>query len=75
MTKLLEQAIEAARQLSEEEQDELARMILDIVQDDEVYVLSDEENAAIDEGLAAIERGEYATMDELKALLGKYRRG
>ena len=54
MTRLLEMAVEAARQLSPEEQDELARTILEIVHgaDDDVYVLSDEENAAIDRGLA-----------------------
>ena len=69
-------AVEAARQLSPEEQDELARTILEIVHgaDDDVYVLSDEENAAIDRGLAELERGEYATMDDLQAVLAKYRR-
>ena len=68
-------AVEAARQLSPEEQDELARTILEIVrgEDDEVYVLSDEENAAIDRGLAELDRGEYATMEDLQAVLAKFR--
>lgn len=76
MTKLLEQAIEAARQLSPEEQDELGRMIMEIVSggsDEDVYILSDEENAAIDIGLAQLERGEYVTERELQAVLAKYR--
>jgi hypothetical protein len=76
MTKLLDMAIEAASQLSPEEQDELARTILEIVHggEDEVYVLSDEENAAIDRGLAELEKGHYATMDDLQAVLAKYRK-
>lgn len=75
MTKLLEQAIEAARQLSPEEQDELGRLIMEIVHggsDDEVYVLSDEENEAIDLALAQVERGEFATEEEIEAVLAKY---
>ena len=76
MTKLLELAVEAARHLSPEEQDELARTILEIVHgtEDEVYVLSDEENAAIDRGLAELDEGKYATMDDLQAVLAKYRK-
>jgi predicted transcriptional regulator len=76
MTELLEKAIEAARQLSPEEQDELAQLILEIVQgaDDEVDVLSEEEEAAIDEGLAELERGEFVNEEELAAILTKYHR-
>lgn len=76
MTKLLEMAIEAARQLSPEGQDDLARTILTIVNDEsdgDVYILSDEENTAIDAALAELERGEYATEEDLKAVLTKYR--
>ena len=76
MTKLLEQAIEAARQLSPEEQDELGRLIMEIVHggsDDDVYVLSGEENEAIDLALAQAERGEFATEEEVEAVLAKYR--
>ncbi len=75
MTKLLEMAVEAARQLSPEEQDELARTMLEIVHgaDSEVYVLSDEENAAIDRGLEFADRGEFATEEEVAAIFAKYR--
>lgn len=74
MTQLLELAIDAARQLSPEEQDELARTILEIVHgtSDEIYVLSDEENAAIDEGLAYADRGEFASDEEVRAIFAKY---
>lgn len=76
MTKLLDMAIEAASQLSPEEQDELARTILGIVHrsEDEVYELSEEENAAIDRGLSELEQGRYATMDDLQAVLVRYRK-
>jgi predicted transcriptional regulator len=75
MTKLLEMAVEAAKQLSPEEQDELARTILEIVSgaDDEVYVLSDEENSAIDRRLEFADRGEFATDEEVAAVFAKYR--
>ena len=76
MTRLLEMAVEAARQLSPEEQDELARTILEIVHgaDDDVYVLSDEENAAIDEGLAQADRGEFVSDEEVRALFDRFKR-
>lgn len=74
MTKLLDTAIEAARQLTPAEQDELARTILEIVREarDDVYVLSDEEQAAIEVGRAAAARGEFATDEQVEALLSKY---
>ena len=75
MTRLLELAIEEAKQLSPEEQDKLARTIMDIVHggEDDVYLLSDEDRAAIEEGLAQADRGEFVTEDELNAILNKYR--
>lgn len=76
MTKLLEMAIVAARQLSEKEQDELARTILAIVNDEsdeDVYVLSDEENAAIDRGLEYADRGEFPSDEEVATVFAKYR--
>lgn len=75
MTRLLEMAVEAARQLSPEEQDELARTIMEIVSggSEDVYVLSDEENAAIDEALEQVERGEFATEADIAAVFAKYR--
>jgi predicted transcriptional regulator len=75
MTKLLEMAVEAARQLSPEEQDHLARTIMEIVGggDDGVYLLSEEDRAAIEEGLAEADRGEFVSEQELNAILNKYR--
>jgi len=74
MTKLLELAFEEAKQLSPEEQDELARTIMEIVRGGEdVYVLSEEEEAAIEVGLAEADRGEFASEEEIEAIFAKYR--
>lgn len=75
MTRLLEIAIEAARQLEPAEQDELARAIMEMVNggDEGVYVLSDEERAAVEIGIAQADRGEFATDEEVGALFAKYR--
>ncbi len=67
MTKLLEQAIAKARELSEEEQDSLAAMILSIAESDASRVALDQATeAAIREGLAQAERGEFVP-DEIVA--------
>lgn len=75
MTRLLELAIEEAKQLSPEEQDKLARTIMEIVHGGEegVYVLSEEEEAAIEVGLAEADRGEFASEEEIEAIFAKYR--
>lgn len=74
MTKLLEIAIEAAQQLPPDEQDELARTILEIVVGvaGDVYVLSDEQKAAIKVARDEVARGEFATEEEIEAIFKKY---
>ena len=75
MTKLFEMAIEAARQVSPEEQDEIARTIFDILDTDtDTYVLSADEKAAIERSREAARRGEFATEEQVKAVLSKYSR-
>jgi hypothetical protein len=75
MTKLLEMAVEAARQLSPEEQDHLARTIMEIVGggDGDMSVLSDADRAAVEEGIAEADRDEFVSDRELNAILNKYR--
>ncbi len=76
MTRLLKQAIEAVSRLSAAEQDEIAQMLLEIVRDGDdgdVYVLSDEERAALEHSLEFADRGEFATDDEVQAVFAKYR--
>jgi predicted transcriptional regulator len=64
MTKLLEKAIAKVRELSEEEQDTLAAMILSIAEADAWrFPIDSETEAAIREGLAQAERGEFVPDD------------
>jgi predicted transcriptional regulator len=73
MTKLLEQALAASDKLPAETQDELARMILAIVErEGEVYELSEEELASLETSLAQADRGEFATGEEVAALWTKH---
>ena len=74
MTKLLEQAIEAARQLPPEEQDDIARAIIQLAGagDTKPVALTPEERAAIDKSKAAAARGEFATDEEVRAIWAKH---
>ena len=70
MTKLLEKAIERARELSDEEQDALALAILTIADDPAIDEPLDEETrAAIRVGLGEAKRGEFASDEEVQELL------
>ncbi|CDZ38581.1 hypothetical protein NOJ28_05440 [Neorhizobium galegae] len=75
MTKLLDRAIEAARELPAEMQDEIAEILLSFMgKDDEgVYQLTPEEEADLEEADREIERGEIATEEEVRAMWAKYR--
>jgi hypothetical protein len=67
MTKLLEQAIAKVRTLPDDEQDALALAMLSMTDSDAAAVpLDDETRAAIREGLAQAERGEFVP-DEVVA--------
>jgi hypothetical protein len=67
MTKMMQEAIEALRELSEERQDTIARAILDYASHDEdLYHLTDDERAEVRAGLAEIGRGELASAEEVQ---------
>ena len=71
MTKLLEQAIAKVRELSDEEQDALAAMLLSMADADASrFPLDRETEAAIREGLAQADRGEFVP-DEVVAQSNK----
>jgi predicted transcriptional regulator len=74
MTKLFELAIETARRLSPEAQDEIARVVLEFAHDagQRVIQLTPEEEASFDESLAQAERGEFATDDQVRAVWAKH---
>jgi hypothetical protein len=75
MTKLLDRAIEAAKELPAEMQDEIAEILLRFMGEDdgEVYQLTPEEEADLEEADREIERGEIATEEEVRAMWAKYR--
>ena len=75
MTKLLEQAIEAARRLPPNEQDDIARAIIQLAGSDAPPLsLSADERAAIDRSKAAAARGDFAADDEVRAVWAKHGR-
>jgi hypothetical protein len=76
MTKLLDQAIEAARRLPPSEQDDIARAIMQLAGADEASPapLSPDERDAIAKSKAAAARGEFATDEEVRAIWAKHGR-
>lgn len=73
MTKLLEQAFEAARRLPPAMQDDMARVIIAMTGDEPPVVrLTAEEEASFEESFAQAERGEFATDDQLQAIWAKH---
>jgi predicted transcriptional regulator len=73
MTKLLDRAVEAARGLPPERQDEIARVVLQLAGNEEPAVaLTAEERAAITASQAAAARGEFATDDEVRAVWARH---
>ncbi|NVO14570.1 MAG: hypothetical protein HXX10_11080 [Rhodoplanes sp.] len=69
MTKLLEQALEAARALPPDMQDDIARVVLQLAHDVEPPVaLSAAERAAVERSKAAAARDEFATDDQVRNL-------
>jgi len=71
MTKLLDQAIEAMRGLPPEEQDDIARLLLQLARDDTV-ALSPDERAAITRSKEAAARGEFASEEQVRATWAKH---
>jgi hypothetical protein len=75
MTKLLDKALEGARDLPPDVQDDIARVVLQLAgRDDEPAVaLSADERAAIARSKAAAVRGEFATDDQVEAVWAPHR--
>lgn len=72
MTTLLDRAVEAARSLSPEMQDEIARLVLKIAGGEGAPIaLTAEERAAIAASRAAA-RGEFTTDNEVRAAWAKH---
>ncbi|HEX3864391.1 MAG TPA: hypothetical protein VHY35_22125 [Stellaceae bacterium] len=67
MTKLLEQAFDAARRLSEASQDEIARAVLHLSESSEPEPVDPADLAAVLEGLAQATRREFSSDAEIEA--------
>jgi hypothetical protein len=74
MTKLLEQAVAAARNLSPAAQDDIARIVLQLAgADDEPPVpLTPDEQTAVAASKTAAGRGEFATEEQVSAVWAKH---
>jgi hypothetical protein len=75
MTKLLDQALDAARCLPADAQDDIARVVLRLagVEDDGAPApLTVDERAALATSKAAAARGEFATDEEVRAVWAKH---
>ncbi len=73
MTKLLEKALEAVRQLPADAQDEIAQTILQLVgAEDEPEPIDSAHLPAVLEGLAQAKRGEFATDAEVEAAFRRF---
>ena len=72
MIKVLENILARAATWPKEAQEELARVAREIeLEHADLYKLSDEERAAIEEGLAQADRGEFVTDEEMEAFFNR----
>ena len=69
MTDLLHDALEALQRLPPERQDYITRAILALADDAEPEEIDPRDLSAVFDGLAQIERGEFASDEEVQALL------
>lgn len=72
MTKLLDDAIAAIRQLPSQRQDEIAASILSLAGEQAGEDLDPDHLAAIDEGSAEIERGDFAEDGDVAAAFRRF---
>jgi hypothetical protein len=74
MTKLLDEALEAVRRLPSGDQDDIARVIMQLAGVDPPVpvILSPQEREAIARSKAAADRGEFATDEQVRAVWAKH---
>ncbi|HEY8576344.1 MAG TPA: hypothetical protein VIL88_08410 [Devosia sp.] len=73
MTALLDQAIERARALPQQAQDDLARLVLQLTEDEQApYMLSADERAALAPSLSQAEARDYAGDAQVAAVWAKH---
>jgi hypothetical protein len=73
MTKLLDHAVATVRGFSSETQDDLARVILQLIGDEQPIIpMSADEEASFATSLAQAARGEFATDEQVRAVWAKH---
>jgi hypothetical protein len=73
MSKLLDQAIDALRHVPDDQQDEIARVVIQLTGGDQtIYELTPEEEADLATSDAAAARGEFATDEQVRAIWAKH---
>lgn len=72
MNQLLQRAIEAVVQLPSETQDEIARLMLDLAQQDVAEVIDPAHLGDVLEGLAQAERREFATPEQVASAFRRF---
>jgi predicted transcriptional regulator len=74
MTKLLDHALEMARSLPSEAQDDIARVVMQLAgtEASTPVALSTDQRAAIATSKAAAARGEFATDEQVRAVWAKH---
>jgi hypothetical protein len=74
MTKLLDEAMETVRRLPSDDQDDIARAIMQLAGAEHLapITLSPEEREAIARSKAAATRGEFATDEQVRAVWAKH---
>jgi hypothetical protein len=75
MTRLFKQAVEQVSALPDDQQDELARVLLQLAGIEQPpYILTAEEETDLDASIAEAERGEFATDEEIRSIWAKHGR-
>ena len=72
MTKLLEKAVEAVRNLSTSEQDEIATAMLRFAEREEPEEIHPSHLTAVLQGLAQAQRREFSTDEEVEAAFHRF---
>ena len=72
MTQLLERAIDAVRRLEPEDQDRIAGLMLNCASEDEAEDIDPEHLPDVLESVAQMERGEFATEEEVAAAFARF---
>jgi hypothetical protein len=72
MTKLLEKAVEAVRKLPSENQDEIARAMLDLAGGTEPEAIDAADLPAVLEGLAQAKSSKFASQAEVEAAFRRF---